>query len=103
MLSKNDFVKYINILKDYNKLQQDLYGISNGAISLFEVESINKLESSVLKLLEYIMEDDCKMIDYWIYELHFGKDYHDGCVTEDDINIDISTVEKLYEYLAKEN
>ena len=103
MLSKNDFVKYINILKDYDKLQQDLYDISNGAISLFEIESINKLEDSVLKLLEYVMGDDYKMIDYWIYELHFGKDYHDGCVTEDDINIDISTVEKLYEYLTKEN
>ena len=103
MLSKNDFIKYINILKNYDKLQHDLYDATNGAISLFELDEISKLEDSVLKLLEYTMNDHTKMIDYWLYELHFGKDYFDRCVTEDNINIDISTAEKLYEYLIKEN
>ena len=102
MLSKKEFIKYINILKEYNKIQSDLYDISNGAISLFEFDIISKLENSVLKLLEYVMHDSSNMIDYWLYELNFGKDFYDGCIVENDINIDVSTVEKLYDYLVKE-
>lgn len=101
MLNKKDFIKYINILSEYDKLQDDLYQITNGAISLFELDVISKLENSVLKLLEYIMNDSSNVIDYWLYELHFGKDFYDGCIRENDINIDISTVEKLYDYLVK--
>lgn len=101
MLSKKEFIKYINILKEYDELQHSLYDTSNGAISLFELDAIGKLEDSVLKLLEYVMNDDYKMIEYWLYELYFGEKYFDGCIIDDGVNIDISTVEKLYDYLVE--
>ena len=43
-------------------------------------------------------EDD--WVGYWVFELNFGRRYHDGCVmTKGGKNIDISTSEKLYHFL----
>jgi hypothetical protein len=49
------------------------------------------------------MFNDNDMISWWIFELNYGKDYKDGYIQDcDGNNIDISTVEKLYDYLVAE-
>jgi hypothetical protein len=40
------------------------------------------------------------IIDYFIYELEFGKKYKDGCYLVNKKPVDISTVEKLYDHLV---
>ena len=46
------------------------------------------------------MEDQGEDISYFIYELDYGRDYEEGCITDQDgNNIDFSTAEKLYDYL----
>ena len=41
------------------------------------------------------------MIDYFCWEIDFGESYTDGCVTDEKGNtIDISTPEKLYDYIV---
>ena len=60
-------------------------------------------EDIVIELLEKIFDDTEDIISYWIYELKFGTTYKDGCVSElDGTIIDISTADKLYDYLVKE-
>lgn len=65
----------------------------------------SRYESKMVELLEAIMIDaKCQWISYFIYELDFGKNYVDGCVSYKKDNggsIDISTPEKLYDFLIK--
>ena len=57
----------------------------------------------VIDLLAEIMGDSFGDIEYFCQELEFGKKYSPGVVTEaDGTEIDISTAEKLYDYLNKE-
>lgn len=60
------------------------------------------LTNQLIKLLQVEYNDDHKdsWIEYYIYELEFGSKYHDGCVTDNGTNIDLSDAGKLYEYLT---
>lgn len=47
-------------------------------------------------------EDD--LIDYFIYELEFGKEYKPGMILdENDNEINLSSIEDLYKFLGGEN
>ena len=56
-------------------------------------------EGIVVKLLEKLMRDSFGNISYFIYELDYGREYQEGCVSDKNGNIDISTSEKLYDFL----
>ena len=56
-------------------------------------------EGIVIKMLEKMMKDKNENISYFIYKLNYGKEYQEGCIYDDEGNIDISTAEKLYDYL----
>jgi len=61
-------------------------------------------ESELVKLLKIALDlpDENDDIEYFLYELDFGKDYKPGTVTEEDgTEIDMSSPEKLYNYLVK--
>jgi len=65
------------------------------------------LVNAFFELLEFVMEDDKtpnwdSLIAYFVYDLKFGKEYKEGCVLDKNNKpIDISTAEKLWEYLIK--
>lgn len=57
-------------------------------------------ESVVVKLLKKLMHDKHEWIDYFIYELDYGRNYEPGMIKEaDGTNIDLSSAEALYGYL----
>jgi hypothetical protein len=65
----------------------------------------NIVIGQLIKILKVATKDDHKdsWIEYFIYELHFGKKYAEGCATyKNGENIDLSTPEDLYEFLVKE-
>lgn len=107
MISKEEFVEIINRLKETDD-------IKNKVNEIFRKSTDSKLtgyleasslmichEEIVVKLLEIIF-NDYETISYWLYELDYGRKYTDGCISDEAGNIDISTPEKLYEYLIKE-
>ena len=107
MISKKEFVEIIERLKNYNDLQDKIDDLFKNNIDNKEMDFINAgsicigHESVVVYLLERMFDTD--MISYWIYELDYGREYKDGYVQDGQgNNIDISTVEKLYDYLIKE-
>lgn len=107
MISKEKFVEIINRLKSYTELQNKINDLFRDNIDNKEMDFINAgsicigHESVVVYLLERMFDTD--MISYWIYELDYGKEYKYGYVQDGEgNNIDISTVEKLYDYLIKE-
>lgn len=107
IISKEKFVEIINRLKNYKELQDKIDELFKDNIDNRENDFINAAsicighESVVVELLENMFNSD--MISYWIYELDYGREYKDGHVQDGEgNNIDISTAEKLYDYLIKE-
>lgn len=107
MITKERFIQIIKRLENYNKLQEQINSLFDECIDNKESDFCNAgsicigHESVVVELLENMFNTD--MISYWIYELDYGKEYKYGYVQDGEgNNIDISTVEKLYDYLIKE-
>lgn len=62
----------------------------------------NHLLSQLIKFLKIGCVDNTSdsTIEYFIWDLDFGKEYKGGCIIDKlGNNIDISTAEKLYDYL----
>lgn len=100
-ITKEDFVKYIEFIKER---QENMDKINEVFTDEFE-DSIfypyARYESALVKLLSSVMHDKFDDIGYFIYELDFGQKYEDGCIQEKDGTlIDLSTAEKLYDYLV---
>ena len=105
LVNKNEFIKIINRLKDYSKLQDKINDLFKDLLDNKEQDFCNAgsicigHESVVVKLLEDMFETD--LLSWWTYELDYGKEYKPGCLTEDDMEIDVSTADKLYDVLMK--
>lgn len=107
IISKDRFVEITNRLKDYNDLQNKIDDLFKENIDNKEMDFVNAgsicigHESVVVYLLENMFDTD--IISYWIYELDYGEKYTKGCIVDEELNeIDLSTAEKLYDYLIKE-
>lgn len=60
------------------------------------------LTNQLVKLLQIEFNDDHKdsWIEYYLWELDFGKEYKKGCCKfKDGTNIDLSDAGKLYDFL----
>ena len=107
IISKEKFVEIINRLKNYKELQDKIDELFKDNIDNRENDFINAAsicighESVVIELLEN-MFDDKDTISWWIYECNYGRDFSLGDLEVDGIEIDLSTAEKLYDYLIKE-
>ena len=75
-----------------NKTDVNLFGLGLG------------IENDVIDLLAEIMKDEGEDISYFCYELNFGKKWESGTITDRNGNdIDFSSAEKLYDFLARDN
>ena len=107
IISKEKFVEIINRLRDYNDLQDKIDDLFKENIDNKEADFMNAgsicigHETIVVKLLENIFNDK-DTISWWIYECNYGRDFSLGDLEVDGIEIDLSTAEKLYDYLIKE-
>ena len=95
--SKEDFVDIINKLKVESDTISKLY-------EDFDVDIIGcnwlQTDVSVIKLLEFIFEDEGEWIDWWCWENDFGREGLEAFI--DDKAIILDTAEDLYEFLIKE-
>ena len=105
MITKREFIEIMNRLKDYNDLQEKINKLFEDNIDNKEMDFMNAgsicigHETVVVKLLEEMFNSD--MISYWMYDLDYGRKYIDGYVQDSEGNIiDISTLDKLYDYLV---
>lgn len=106
MLSRKEFVKIINRLKETNDFVQRTNDEARKLQDAIESDFFNSMslaishESLVVKLLENMFNDK-DILSWWLYELDYGREYKEGCFTENEKIIDISTTEKLYDYLIE--
>lgn len=109
-LSKEDFVRYIDRLREATDLCDKIDSLMRESKDNIENDFMNGAslqinhESMVIKLLCKLMHDDevYSDIGYFIYELDYGREYKPGIIKDKDgTEIDFSTPDKLYDYLAK--
>jgi hypothetical protein len=75
---------------------EDYYRIKGAALQISH-------ESTVVFLLRKLLKDAVENIDYYIYELDYGRKYEPGMITDENgHDIDFSSAEKLYDYLIGE-
>ena len=109
MITKMQFVDIINKLKEVNDFVNETNDrarkLSDAVMSdFFNAQSLSiSHENIVIELLEDMFNAG-DIISWWIYDLEYGTKYKDGCITEEDGTIiDVSTAEKLYDYLKENN
>lgn len=108
MITKQEFVDIINRLRNYNDLQNKIQDLFKDNIENREMDFMNAgsicigHETVVVKLLENIFNDKEDLIGWWIYEQNYGRTYSIGDLEVNGVGIDLTTPEKLYDYLISE-
>lgn len=108
MLNRKSFKSYINFIKEKNEQQNKLCSILEDMSPGCFVDAFiyAEYEQNLLSLIKEVMalKEDDDILDYWMYDLDYGKNYTDGCFTDPKTKeaIDISTIDKLYTYLTKD-
>ena len=107
MITKQEFIEIIDKLKEVNDFVNETNDkarkLNDAIISdFFNASSLSiSHETIVVKLLKNMFNDK-DILSWWIYDLDYGSKYKDGCITENNGTIiDLSTPEKLYDYLIK--
>ena len=101
MLDYKDFEIYITALQRANDFQceiMELVNKFNGDLGICDYPDCSK---ELIKLLTDVMDDEDEWIDYWCYELNFGRDWKRGYITDKDGNdIKLHTCWDLYKFLT---
>ena len=106
MLNKQEFINIINHLKEVNQFVDEVNDkarkLNDAIISdFFNVSSLSiSFEADLVKVLENMFNTD--LISWWLYDLNYGTEFTIGCIVEADgiTKPDLSTAEKLYDYLV---
>ena len=110
MITKQEFVNIINRLRNYNDLQNKIDELFENNIDNQEMGFMNAgsicigHEPVVVKLLENMFNDRGNWISWWLYEQDYGRSVRIDDVFNEEIGkfVDLTTPEKLYDYLIKE-
>lgn len=101
ILKKERFCKTMNQIQkvyDYGDKLNQFFKENHVDGYLHEPNCIEQ----TLGLLAFIFDDKDQWIDYWVYELDFGRRYKEGTITDSNgENIPLETAEELYELLVK--
>ena len=107
ILSEKEFVDVMNRLREASDLQEEVDKLFRNSRDNIENDFCNAAalqishESSVVFLLKRIMRDQYEYIDYFIYELDYGRKYEDGMITDENSqDIDIHTPDLLYDFIS---
>lgn len=104
MLNKKEFINIINHLKEKKQFTNEIDNVTrkynNGySLELFEIADFVSFEDDLIKVLENMFNTD--LISWWIYEMKYGKEFKIGNLVEQNGDKpDISTADKLYDYLV---
>ena len=98
LISKENFIKYIDKIKRMRDIE-DAINEAGKSIEFFQF-SFGDYEDLVFKVLEDAFDDqNSGWISYFIYELDFGKKWHEGSITQYGKSIPMRNAGELYDVL----
>ena len=107
MISKQEFIEIIDKLREVNDFVDEVNSkarkLNEAIISdFFNAASLSISHENLLVRLLENMFNDKDIISWWLYELDYGRKFKNGYLTDENgIDIDVSTADKLYDYLIK--
>ena len=106
-LSKKEFVDVLDRLQEAYDLKEQVEKLFRNSRENIENDFCNAAtlqishESIVVFLLKKMMHDKYDYIEYFIYELDYGRKYEAGMITDENgQDIDIHTPELLYDFIS---
>ena len=108
MIDKVKFVDVINDLMEVddfvNETNDKAKRLNDAIISdFFNAQSLSISHKNIVVELLKNMFNDSDLIGWWIYELDYGRNFKMGDLIDNGVEIDLSTPEKLYDYLKENN
>ena len=106
LISKEEFVEIINRFIETQDIVEKVNEIFNNSIDTKISDYMNASslmichEDIVVKLLKRIFNDE-ETLSWWLYERNYGRDFKIGDLEDNGIKVDLTTAEKLYDYLVK--
>lgn len=107
VLSEQEFVDVMNRLREASALQEQVNKLFRNSRENIENDFCNAAalqishESTVVFLLKKMLHDEYEYIDYFVYELDYGRKYEAGMITDENgQDIDIHTPELLYDFIS---
>jgi len=103
MISKESFIKMMDALQKQEEFDREAHNKLGEIFTDFEGYYGNDLINIFPEILGDEMGDKDDWIFYFMYDLDYGTAYKEGDIAEKDGTIiDLSTAEKLYDFLIKE-
>ena len=106
-MTKERFCKIIKTLQTANDVQDQVNEIYRNSRENIENDFGNAAalqishESTVVFLLKKMLHDEYEYIDYFVYELDYGRKYKKGMITDENgQDIDIHTPKLLYDFIS---
>lgn len=101
MISKEEFCKIMNDIKATFDWIDKVESLFNCTLEepLDSINATIHLLNTIFNLTE--TKEYGSDIEYFIYELEWGIKWKPDMIVEDGVSVDISTIEKLYDYIAK--
>ena len=87
----------LNLKKFCNKIDS----LSDTFNCDFFIELMGPLIDETVDLLSYCFKDEGNWIDYWMWELNFGKRYEQKMVQIDGKEVPLKTIKDLYNLLKR--
>ncbi len=108
MIDKVKFVDIINDLMEVNDFVNETNDkakrLNDAIISdFFNAQSLSISHENIVVELLKNMFNDSDLIDWWIHELDYGRNFKMGDLIDNGVEIDLSKPEKLYDYLKENN
>ena len=106
MLTKDAFVKYINLMKKYSELTSKFCDVLEEMSPGCRCDAFlySEYETAIVDLLKCALglPQDNDDLEYFIYELEYGSKYKSGDYQLGDHTIvDFSSAENVYDYFVK--
>lgn len=104
-ITYEEFKKHMDAIVRNMRFQDDIISLvsayNRGSHDECEL-MLPMLVDNVVDLLALATHDEDDWIAYWLFDLDCGKEYKDGCVTEEDGSIvKLETIKDLWEVLLK--
>lgn len=101
MITKDNFIKYIDKIKELREIEDNLNSIGEKLFN-FHI-SFAEYEQLIVDVLEDAFDDQrFNFISYFIYELNFGSEWCQGCIEINGEDVFLSNASDLYDLLVSE-
>ena len=105
MISYHDFERFITALQQQDNYDTHINAIQMEAFGCNYLEKYNNqfLHDAIINYLkdQFNDNDSHSLVEYWIYELNYGRKYRPGCYKFYQREIDISSILGLYDELVR--